>query len=298
MNKFLNKAGFWIFTVSRGKSLPMSLSCCLCAFVLSLKLNSSADVLYGLLSIAAVISAHLGANLFDDVIDAVLKSPKQECKTRHLKDGSVSIKTIAAAAFLHFAFSLAAGAFLFLKCGVNIIYIALPAALIILLYPKLNHFASGEAAIGACFGVLLFSGINYAMAQNFNMNILLISIPVSLLVSAAAYTHSLMDYDFDLKSGKKTLCVLLGSKKRALAGLGIIYSAVFTVTILLVLKNILPVLSLAVFMLIPEIVKLYKSMQNYIKNPEDNVFWINFKKASNISLHYNIILTAVFLIEL
>ena len=48
------------------------------------------------------------------------------------------------------------------------------------------------------------SSIDSNLGLNNMLNIILISIPVSLLTVAVVYTHALMDFDFDKKSGKFT----------------------------------------------------------------------------------------------
>ena len=289
---------YWLFTVSRGYSAPMSILNWFVAFTLIMKFEPQANVIYGLVALIGILFAHLGTNLFDDCIDYLLKIPKQKCKTEYLDSGFTTIKTVFIVTGLYFLIALGVGIFFIYQFGLPILYICLSAFLMIILYPKLNNFALGELAVGLCFGVLLFSGLCYVMTGSFNLNLTLISIPVSLLTVAVLYTHALMDFDFDKQSGKFTLCQLLKTKQNALTGLMGIYFAAFAGTIFLIIKRIIPAWSCIIVLLFPLVIKLFFNMQKYISKTENGKeeFLINFKLSRNISVFYNIILTAVFLI--
>ena len=289
---------YWLFTVSRGYSAPMSILNWFAAFVLTMKFEPSSNALYGLLCLIGIVFAHLGTNLFDDCIDYILKIPKQKCKTEYLENGFTSIKAVLGVTIFYFSIALLVGIFFYLKLGNPISWLMLSAGVMIILYPKLNNFALGELAVGLCFGVLLFAGINYTMSTTFNVNIILISIPISLLTIAVLFAHSLMDFDFDKKSGKYTVCQLLKTKDRALLGLMGIYFAAFGGTVWLILNHIMPKTAFFTVLLFPPVIKLYLKLKEYNSNPEPdkNDFKINFKIARNISLFYNLILVVIFLV--
>ena len=294
----MKKIFYWLFTVSRGYSAPMSVLNWLVAFVLTVKLNPNANYIYGLLALVGILFAHLGTNLFDDCVDYILKNPKQECKTEYLDNGFTTIKAVFGVTFLYFLIALAVGIFFYFKLGTPVLYLMIPAVIMIILYPKLNNFALGEAAVGLCFGVLLFAGVCFIMTSTFDLKIILISIPVSLLTVAVLYAHSLMDFDFDKQSGKYTICQLLKTKERALLGLMGIYFAAFGGTIWLIITHILPKGLFFVIFLLPLIIKLNIKLKTYNDNSyhDKEEFKINFKIARNISLFYNFILIFVFLI--
>ena len=288
---------YWLFTVSRGYSAPMSILNWFVAFVLIMKFEPAANVLYGIIALIGILFAHLGTNLFDDCVDYLLKIPKQKCKTEYLDSGFTTIKTVFIVTAVYFATALGVGIFFIHLFGLPILYLCLSAFFMIILYPKLNNFALGELAVGLCFGVLLFSGLCYVMTGNFNQNHILISIPVSLLTVAVLYTHSLMDFDFDKQSGKYTLCQLLKTKQNALTGLMGIYFAAFSGTVFLIIKHILPIWSATIILLFPLVIKLFISMKKYILCSENSKeeFLVNFKLSRNISVFYNLILVVVFL---
>ena len=275
----------------------MSILNWLVVFVYTVKTSQNANVLYGIISLIGILFAHLGTNLFDDCIDYILKVPKQECKTEYLENGFTTIKWVFTVTALYFSIALITGIFFYIKLGAPILYFCIPAVLLIILYPKLNNFSLGEVAVGLCFGILLFSGVNYVMTSSLHMNIILISIPVSLLTVAVLVAHALMDFDFDKKSGKFNFCQLLRTKNNALLGLMGIYFAAFGGTFWLILNRILPKISLLIIILSPLIIKLYLMLKKYnnTENPSKADFLVNFKLARNISVFYNLILVVLFL---
>lgn len=295
----MKKIFYWFNIVSRGYSAPMSIINWLVAVVLTLSFYQNANVFYAFVALLGILFAHLGTNLFDDCIDYILKVPKQKCKTEYLDSGFTTIKNVFFVLFFYFLISLSVAIFFYIKFGNPILYLIIPAILCIILYPKLNNYALGELAVGLCFGVLLFAGVCFIMSGIFDVNIILISIPISLLTVAVLVTHSLMDYDFDCLSNKKTLCQLVGSKNNALFLLMSFYALTLILTLFFVYIAVLPIFSLFVFILIPFVIKLYLNLKNYILNQvtDTTIFGVNFSLAQRISLFYNLILIFAFLVK-
>ena len=290
----LNKILYFFYTVSRGYSLPTSLTSWLLAFVYCLK--HGGNIIYGLIALVGITFAHLGANLLDDCVDTIKKVPKQKCKTEYLDKNIFSFKSIILACTIYLGIATLTGFYLFLKCGWLVFIIAFVTAIIILLYPRLNHFSLGEAAVGITYGLLLFSGMSVVMLGSIEPNMILISIPVSLLVLNLLFAHSIMDFEFDSKNDKKTLCVKLGSQERGLKLFILIGLLTFFSHIILVQKSVMSLLSL--LGIIPIVIYYwlaYKKLKNYIKNKDDGSFMQIFKLVRNASFFYNVLLALVIL---
>ena len=290
----MSKIIYWITVVSRGYSAPMSIINWLVAFVYIIKMFAQANVLYGILALIAIVLAHLGTNLFDDFIDDFTNTPKQECKTRYLKEGFTTIKSVFIASITCFLLTILIGIFFVIKIGTIVLIPAIITGVIILLYPKLNNFALGEVAVGLCFGILMFIGISVVMIGRTDINTVLISVPVSILTSAVVFCHSIMDYEFDKKSKKNTLSVLLG-KNNSLILLMIFYFSALIITLIFAKTGVMPRGILISIFIIPFLTKLYKQLKNY-NSKEKSEFMKNFILARNISLFYNIALVALWLI--
>ena len=130
MNKLID---FWFMRVSRGYSLPMSLTNWLVVFTIAFL--HGGNVGFGVLALIGFMFAHMGTNVFDDVVDQWLKVPKQKYKSTHFDTGETNIRTVFILAIIYFLFALLIGFFFFWKCGYPVLIIALLGAFIALLYP-------------------------------------------------------------------------------------------------------------------------------------------------------------------
>ena len=271
--------------------MPMGITNWLVVFCFALQQNG--NVFYGIWALIGFMFAHLGTNVFDDAVDHLLKVPKQSYKTTHLDNGQTDMKMLWLLVFIYFSIALIVGIFFVIKCGYPVAIIAAIGGGLALLYPKLNNYALGEVAVGATFGVLLFAGIYFVMTGTISMDILLVSLPVSIFTVVVLMVHSLMDFDFDIKSNKRTLVILTGSKKN---GLNLIFAFLifaYLFTIGLVIAKILPLLALFTLITAKGLVPLYQKLNIYISNTvhENNEFIRNFSYARNIGTLYCFILT-------
>ncbi|MCR4881610.1 MAG: prenyltransferase [bacterium] len=298
MNKITKAFKFWFIQVSRGYTLPMSITNWLVVFALGISNNG--NILYGILALIGFASAHMGTNVFDDFVDQIRKVPKQECKSTHLDTGETNLKTIFFIALGYFIFALIIGVYLFVKCGWLVAVLAATGGIIALIYPFLNKFSLGEIAVGLTFGPLLFAGVDFVMTGRISLQALLLSIPIAIFTVVVLLVHALMDYDFDKISGKKTLCILAGSK---IAALNVIFGFIilaFALTLGLIGLNYLPLEAGAVFGTILIVITLHKRLGLYIteKEHKKDDFRTNFALARNIGNIYCLVVAASILIEM
>ena len=288
---------FWFMQVSRGYSLPMSITNWLVVFALGIL--HGGNILYGVLALVGFMCAHLGTNVFDDFVDHSLKVPKQECKTAYIDNGETDLKSILILAIGYFLIAFCIGLFLFIKCGWQVAILAIGGGIIALVYPFLNKFALGELAVGMAFGPMLFMGTYFVMTGTITPQVILISIPVAILTVIVLMIHALMDFDFDKQSGKKTLCIIAGSKIAALHMIFALLVFAFAITLGLIGFNYLPIETGAVFGTIVIIITLYKRMGLYISTNihDKDDFLINFGLARNIGTIYCVVVAASLFIE-
>ena len=290
----LKKFSYFFYTVSRGYSLPTSFSAWAVAFIYCF--CDGGNAIYGLIALVGIILAHLGTNLLDDCIDTIFKVPKQKCKTEYLDNGEFSLKTVAIVCAVYFLIAILTGIFLFFKAGWPVASIAGSAGVIMLAYPRLNHYALGEIAVAMTYGLLLFAGIGFVMSKTVDFHLILLSIPVSLLIMNLLFAHSLMDFNFDKENGKKTLCVRLGSQQRALWAFVLIVFSASCSNLLLIVENILPadsILALIVSLLFN--FRAFCKLKIYIsqKNHDKNEFMDIFKLVRNASMAYNLLVALI-----
>ena len=289
---------FWFFKVSRGYSLPMCITNWLVIFCLGIQHNG--NILFGIIALIGLLFAQMGTNVFDDAIDHWLKVPKQQYKSTYLDNGETNLKTILILAIVYFSIAASIGLFFTIKCGIFVLVLAIIGGLIALIYPKLNNFALGELAVSLTFGPLMFMGVYYVMCNSINPQAILLSIPATIFTVAVLMIHALMDYDFDKKSGKKTLVLLTGSKQN---GLNLIYSLLvfaYIFTGYLIFYKHLAIYALASLITIPSLIVLYKKLSQY-NNADlhtENDFINNFSYARNIGTIYCLIITATIILKI
>ncbi len=210
--------------ISRAYSLPMSVMSFSVPFLFAL--FDGGNVVFGLIALIGIVFAHLGVNMFDDYADYRLakkfyngKIPAdaifQKGKCAYLFDGTISENTLFLAVVVCFTLALICGVYLGIQTGMTVFYIMLIAGVLGLLYPFLTYVALGEITVGIMFSPLLYIGVYYVMTQSFSKELIPLAISTGLLTVGLLHAHMFLDFDFDKKNRKITLCSLAGSKNNA-----------------------------------------------------------------------------------
>ncbi len=288
LSKVKERFLFW-YKASRGYSLPMSIISWLIIFVYSLKFHSG-NILYGIYALIGIIFAHLGTNLFDDYVDFKDNVPKQKYKSTYIDNQETKLKTIFKMVCFYFLIAFIIGVFFTIKLGINIPIIATFVGVLCLIYPKINHIGLGEVVVGTIFGPILFYCVNYVMTnQLFSIKILSLSLCVFIFTILVLDVHAFMDYDSDIKAKKRTLCTILNSKQNAYFAICLLILLGYLLTLLSISNKIISNWGFLTFLTIPQAYKLLRSLKKY--NPtNENEFIINFIKARNLTIAYEILL--------
>lgn len=272
------KQAVLIMECSRIFSLPMTIFSWLVVFIYSL-LNSG-NALYGIIALVGLCFAHLGTNLIDDYFDykSLIKrvdfdkteylKHSQKTKCRYLINGKMSEKNIFLLICVYFFIASLVGLLLFLKCGQGVLYYALVGAIIALLYPFASRICLSEVLVGLAYGPAIFGGVYYVMCGEISQDVFVLSIPTMIMTIVLLFIHTIMDYDFDLAEGKKTLANIFKSKKTSLI---ILKTLLFLAYLSLLLECIFDVLDWQVFftlLTIPMARDLYFSLQDFVNSPE------------------------------
>ena len=137
-----------ILQCSRVFALPTTIFSWLVIFIYSL--TDSGNALYGLIAFVGLCFAHLGTNVLDDYFDykSLIKQVcfdkkeylkhSQKTKCRYIISGQMSENQVLFLAWIYFVLALLCGFFLFLKCGIGVVYFAIIGAIIGVLYPFLS----------------------------------------------------------------------------------------------------------------------------------------------------------------
>lgn len=284
--KFFKQICFWL-KAARVHTLPMSFMSWLVIFCVALKLGG--NVLYGVVALVGVMLVHLGVNLLDDYFDfkrevGTIKSSEekknikmQKGKCAYLLSGNATNEQTLMVAMIFFGLASLIGLYLLDSCGWGILLVVFAAGLLSLLYPFLTYLGLSEFAVGMTFAPLLFAGVSYVMLGYIMHRMIWLSLSTGLLTVCLLHTHALMDYDFDVVDKKKTLCIVAGSKSKALILLGIMMALAYIDIAVGVLYKVYPVTYLLTFLTIPLPIALYRLMDLGIKHPEivpERKFWM------------------------
>lgn len=284
--KFFKLVWFWL-KAARVHTMPMSFMSWLVVFCWAVK--QGGNILNGVLALIGVMLAHLGVNLLDDYFDfkrevGTVKSSDekksikmQKGKCKYLIDGLATLNQALFVVCIYFGLAALIGLYLFLHCGWPVAAIAAFASLFCLFYPALTYWGLSEIAVGMTFAPLLFAGTSFVMLGYFSKDIMLLSISTGLLTVGLLHTHALMDYDFDIRDNKKTLCTLLGSKNAALIALGLMMAGAYVNIAVGIWLKLFPVSTVITFLTLPLAAVLYKLMKLNNEHPEvvpERKFWM------------------------
>ncbi|MBQ2645228.1 prenyltransferase [bacterium] len=214
---------YWL-NVSRAYSFPMSIMSFLVPFIFGIA--DGGNIFWGIIAGIGIIFAHAGVNMFDDFVDFFIAQKLintgmninevfQRGKCSFLLDKSLSIKKFGVIIIVCFTLAISCGIFLGLKTGNTVFVIMFISAILGLLYPVLTFIALGEITVGIIFAPLLYIGVYYVMTQSFSKELIPLAISTGLLTIGLLHAHMFLDYDFDKKNRKITLCSLAGSKENA-----------------------------------------------------------------------------------
>ncbi len=276
----------------RAYSLPASIAPLLIAVCCAIKVPHIAGfgghsfLLNTVILFAGIISSHLAGNLFDDYLDVknALKCGahmneinfKNKEKAKLILNGTYSLKQVEKILVILLIIAFMTGVyFIFLKGPVVLFYMT--AALVLAaFYPLSSKFASSELTIGIIFGPLLINGAYFALSGLTSPVVFNISIASAIMTSILLIVHSLMDYEFDVNSGKKTLPVLLKNKNLTINFISILIFIAYAILYFTSIRfNISKWLCIPIILSLPAAINLILSLYDYIeiKNVEFTRRW-------------------------
>lgn len=285
---------FWLKN-SRIFSLPMAILSWLVIFVYAFK--NGGNIINGLVSLVGISFAQLATNLFDDYMDYKNLPPNsQQAKCSYIKEGKATLKDVLQVVIAYLSISTLTGIFLFFRCGLPVIGLAVIGGIITLLYSKMSQRGLSELAVGITFGPLLFEGVYFVMTGNFSLDVFIMSLAVVMFTIGLMYTHTVLDYEGDICSHKKTLVCRLGSKAKAINGVFFVYGLGYLFTLILAYSmNNYDIL--ATFVLIPLVFNLRNSLKSFVCGEDEKEFYFRLLKARNLMVYYSVILTCCFIAQ-
>ncbi len=272
--EFIKKIISNFVELTRAYALPVTLASCIVIWAFS-HFYIDFSYLNFVLLVFALCCVHLGANLFDDYVDV-----KSKLKTvNSLSEISFERFTLKADLILKevfsfkeveivisslFLFAILIGIYFAFTVTPYVLVFALLGAILALFYPISSKYYLGEIVIGMIYGPLMINGGYLAMTGELNSNVAYVSFAIFFAVVVLLHTDNLMDWEFDVKENKKTLCILSGNKTKAILNLKIIIACAYLIICFGVLNGSLNPNSLYVFLTLPIATKLTESLKDYI----------------------------------
>ena len=282
---------WFILECSRIFSVPMALFSWLVAFVYGF--TKGGNVVFGILALLGIALGQLATNLFDDYLDykVLSKDPEflnsaQKSKCRYITDGSMSLNQTLLVVITYLALACLIGLILLYFCGYPVLIFAILGGIFILFYSKMSMIGLSEFAVFTAFGPILFGGVYWVMTQSLNIEIFAIAVSVAVFTVNLLYTHTLLDYDGDIACHKKTLCVRIGSKEKALKFLVFIWGIGYATILLGVIFKIFSPIFFITYLTIPYAIQLYKSLKIYNQDktiiPQKHWYNLPFENIKNL----------------
>lgn len=294
----------WLECV-RAYSIPITVMSWAIVFVYGLKMGG--NLWLGLLAGIGIELAHLATNLVDDYLDYKIicrdqnfHNTVQKGKCRLICQGIISHKQIGIAIIILCTLATLIGITLFFLSGPHVWWLMAIGAAAVLFYQKCSLIGCSELAVGIVYGPLMFEGTYYVMTGTFSWEVLILSLVSVMFSEQFLYTHTLLDFDGDMISHKKTLCCRIGDKNKALWLLAVFFLIGFIAlgTLVFMSKNLL---YLAGFLTLPYIFWLFKELKqfnldktvlpkiNKLNFPLDN--WTQVVKDSAESFYFRLLLS-------
>lgn len=261
--------------LTRGYALGVTFASCMIIWAFA-----HYDVYYTLtnfiLLVIGLCLVHLGANLFDDYVDLKIKlkegiSLENICfdtflpKARLIRNGTYSFSRVESILRTLFFNAIIVGLYFTYVSGWQILLFMLAGGILALFYPYSSKYGVSEIVIGLIYGPLMIMGGYFALTKNFDTNLLLLSTAIFFTTLVLLHTDNIMDWEFDIKNGKKTLPLILGTKQRAINFLKLIIVLSYGIVVFGVIFQMLNPFTLYVFLTLPIAVKLTSSIKEYVE---------------------------------
>jgi 1,4-dihydroxy-2-naphthoate octaprenyltransferase len=203
-----------------------------------------------LLTLVAGVCLHFGANISNDYFDHISGNDDINVDfvspftggSRMIQLGLLTPRAVLAGSMVFFAIGGIIGIYLTLTRGIWVLVLGVIGAGSAFFYTappfKFVHRGIGEVFIGLNFGILMTLGAYYVQTLTLELEPVVASIPIAILISAVLYINEFPDYTADKAVGKRTMVVLLGKERAALGYAGMMTSVYLSIAIAFILSII------------------------------------------------------------
>ena len=234
---------------------------------------------------------HLGLNVANDVFDTTSGADAANVNPTQFSGGSrvvhyglLSLRAITLLSLGFYAAGIAIGLVLAATRGWDLLWLGVAGVILSLFYTapplKLVHRGLGEIVVALGFGPIMTLGAYYVQAQEYDLEPLLASLPVGILIALVLYVNEVPDRPADAAAGKRTLPVRLSKDVIVNAYAGAVALAFGLIVVFAVAGWIVrpAIIALAAA---PLAVPVYRALRDFYEQP----YALMPAMGKNIQLH-------------
>jgi 1,4-dihydroxy-2-naphthoate octaprenyltransferase len=278
----LDPVSRWLW-LTRAGVLPMTLVAAALAGLLAVYRDASVSWWCFAFAALGIVLAHMANNLMNDLFDLevgtdTLDYPRNLYSPHPVLSGAVTRRQLATYALVVNVLCLGIMVGLTVERGWPIVAFALGGFLLSAAYTapplRLKKHGLGEPTVVVVWGPLMVGGVYYAATGSIPAAVLVASLPYAILCTTVLMGKHIDKAPWDGPAGTRTLPVILGERaaRRVTQGM---FLAFFVLVGVLVAVAILPVLTLAVVLSLPLLVRVWKAFgqPKPAESPVPNPVW-------------------------
>ncbi len=283
-----SKTKIWIMA-SRPKTLPAAITPVVVGSALAYYSNSF-KILPALSCILGALLLQIAANMANDYYDFNKGTDPVDRigPVRVAASGLLSTKELFSGLMIVLLLSVVNGLYLIWIGGIVILIIGVMSIISLMTYSGLRvsygYHGLGDVFVFIFFGLLAVNGTYFVQVEEFNSIALWSSLPSGLLITAILVVNNYRDIETDMKTGKRTLAVILGPKNTRIYFLMLFLFSyidlIFLFTKFDSLLILLPILTL------PQALRLNSALGKTIDGPHLNLVLADTAK---LGLYFSIL---------
>jgi 1,4-dihydroxy-2-naphthoate octaprenyltransferase len=244
-----------------------------------------------LLTVIGGACIHLGLNVANDVFDTTSGADAANVNPTQFSGGSrvvhyglMSLRTITLLSAGFYAAGIAIGLVLAATRGWDLLWLGVAGVILSLFYTapplKLVHRGLGEIVVALGFGPIMTLGAYYVQAQQYDLEPLLASLPVGILIALVLYVNEVPDRPADAAAGKRTLPVRF-SKDAIVNGYAAAVALAFGLIVVFAVAGWIARPAIIAVAAAPLALPVYRALRDHYEEP----YTLMPAMAKNIQLH-------------
>lgn len=256
--------------------------------------HQQADWLNGVWALLNIVVFHASGNTWSDYFDYRRKVDGEDTfGAKTITSGMFTPREIYRLSLLLLAVACVAGAGLWLRTGMPLLYIGLGGLACSVLYPFLKYHALGDLVIFIAYGLLPTVGTVYAATRHIDWNVLYLAVPVGLITVAILHCNNLRDVATDDRANIRTFAMNIGRKASVWVYCFEVLFPFLWITGCVV-AGVLPYMCILVWLAIISALKNSKMVACVLKNGPESIARLD-EYTSKLQLQFSFLLIAAFI---